>query len=204
MEMTGPPPSNDDDLLRRLREGDEAALAALYGRWQAPVFRLALRLSGSREVAEDVAQEVFLALMRGVSGYDPARGPLSSYLFGMARNQVLRRIERERPYVALEPEDEDDVREDPAGSFADPLDSLVRQEDVERVREAVLSLPLHYREAVVLCDLQLLSYEEAASVLACALGTVRSRLARGRELLAAKLLRRASGPAPARSVGSAS
>jgi RNA polymerase sigma-70 factor, ECF subfamily len=203
MEMTGPSPG-DDELLRRLREGDEGALSALYGRWQGPVFRLALRLSGSREVAEDVAQEVFLALMRGVSGYDAARAPLASYLFGMARNQVRRRLERERPYVALESEAEDAARDDSAGSFEDPLASLTRQEDVARVRDAVLSLPLHYREAVVLCDLQLLSYEEAAAVLECALGTVRSRLARGRELLAAKLLRRATRVAPVRSMGSAS
>jgi len=202
MEMTTPSPG-DDDLLRRLREGDEGALAVLYGRWQGPVFRLALRPSGSREGAEDGARGGFLALMRGVSGYDAARGPLASYLFGMARNQVRRRLERERPYVALEPEAEEAPREDSVARFDDPLASLTRQEDVERVRDAVLSLPLHYREAVVLCDLQLLSYEEAATVLECALGTVRSRLARGRELLAAKLLRAAS-VAPVRSVGSAS
>jgi RNA polymerase sigma-70 factor, ECF subfamily len=204
MEMTGPSPGNDDDLLRRLRRGDETALAALYGRWQGPVFRLALRLSGSREVAEDVAQEVFLALMRGTGGYDSARGPLGSYLFGMARNQVRRRLERDRPYVALANDGADGLGDDPAGTLDDPLVSLTRRKDVERVRDAVLSLPLHYREAVVLCDLQLLSYEEAARVLDCAIGTVRSRLARGRELLAAKLLRRAASLAPVRSVGGAS
>jgi RNA polymerase sigma-70 factor (ECF subfamily) len=63
----------------------------------------------------------------------------------------------------------------------------VRRERIDRVRDAVLSLPAHYREAVVLCDLQRLSYQEAAEALECAVGTVRSRLHRGRALLIGKL-----------------
>jgi RNA polymerase sigma-70 factor, ECF subfamily len=203
MEMTGPPGPSDDDLLRRLQAGDEGAFGSLYRRWQGPVYRLALRLAGSPEVAEDVTQEVFLALIHGASRYDSGRGPLGPYLLGMARNQVRRRLERERPYLALN-EGEGDDSAPLALNDADPLAELSRRQDVEQVREAVLSLPLHYREAVVLCDLQLMSYEEAARVLDCALGTVRSRLARGREMLAAKLGRRAAAAAPARSAGGTS
>jgi RNA polymerase sigma-70 factor (ECF subfamily) len=195
MEMTGPPVPSDDDLLRRLRAGDEGAFVTLYQRWQGPVYRLALRLSGLPEVAEDVTQEVFLALIHGPSRYDSGRGPLGPYLLGISRNQVRRRLERERPYLAFKDDDDHDDssgqdrdRADAGPPTAnDPLTDLAREQDVARVREAVLSLPLHYREAVVLCDLQLLSYEETARVLDCALGTVRSRLARGREMLASKL-----------------
>jgi RNA polymerase sigma-70 factor (ECF subfamily) len=203
MEMTGPR-STDDDLLRRLQAGDEDAFGALYERWQGPMYRLALRLSGLPEVAEDVTQEVFLALIHGSSRYDSGRGPLGPYLLGMARNQTRRRLERDRPYLELPPEADDGAPASPLAAD-DPLASLTRQQDVEQVREAVLSLPLHYREAVVLCDLQLLSYEDAARVLDCALGTVRSRLARGREMLAVKLRHRATAiAAPARSAGGTS
>jgi RNA polymerase sigma-70 factor (ECF subfamily) len=188
MEMTGP---SDDDLLRRLHAGDEGAFGALYQRWQGPIYRLALRLSGLPEVAEDVTQEVFLALIDGPRRYDPGRGSLGPYLLGIARNQVRRRLERDRPYLAL---DDDENGDETAAASEDPLACLTRSLDVERVREAVLSLPLHYREAVVLCDLQFLSYEQAAQVLDCALGTVRSRLARGREMLARKLRPTAGGP----------
>jgi RNA polymerase sigma-70 factor, ECF subfamily len=192
MEMTGPPVPSDDDLLRRLRAGDQGAFGALYQRWQGPVYRLALRLSGLPEVAEDVTQEVFLALIHGPARYDSNRGALGPYLLGMARNLVRRRLERERHYLAITDGDGDDAPSRSDGPPADdPLAGLARDQDVARVREAVLSLPLHYREAVVLCDLQLLSYDEAAQVLDCALGTVRSRLARGRELLASKLRARA-------------
>jgi len=214
MEMTGPPVPSDDDLLRRLRAGDEGAFGTLYQRWQGPVYRLALRLSGLPEVAEDVMQEVFLALIHGPSRYDSGRGALGPYLLGIARNQVRRRLERERPYLALHndgdgggDDDGDGVHsgDEAAPAANNPLIDLTRQQDVERVREAVLSLPLHYREAVVLCDLQLLSYEDAARVLDCALGTVRSRLARGREMLAAKLRQRtAKAVASARSAGGSS
>ena len=69
----------------------------------------------------------------------------------------------------------------------DPLDELTRSELIEGVRQAVLALPQHYRETVVLCDLHELSYQETAAVLGCAVGTVRSRLHRARALLVERL-----------------
>lgn len=179
----------DGDLLRRLRTGDEDAFSELYRRWQGPMFRFALRMSGSRPVAEDVTQEVFMALMAEGARYDPSRGAVSSYLYGIARHQVLRRLERERGFVPL-PEHEDTAPASSAsfwGEVADPMTEAVRRERVDLVWQAVLALPPHYREAVVFCDLQELSYAEVAEVLGCPVGTVRSRLHRGRELLGAKL-----------------
>jgi RNA polymerase sigma-70 factor (ECF subfamily) len=178
---------SDHDLLLGLRDGDEAAFTALYRRWQGPLFRYALRVSGSPALAEDVTQEVFMALLRRNEGYDPSRGELSSYLHGIARNLARRRIERERGHLPLS---------DGAGTD-DPLADLVRRERTDLVWEGLLGLPLHYREVVVLCDLQGLSYEEAASALGCAVGTVRSRLHRGREQLGARLRSARPLPAPA-------
>jgi RNA polymerase sigma-70 factor (ECF subfamily) len=173
--------ASDDDLLGGLRAGDEGAFRALYARWQGRLFRFALRLTGRPEVAEDVTQEVFLALIHASNGFDPTRGALAPYLYGSARNQVRRRLERDRAYLFTD----DDPADLPAPE--DPLAELACREDAEAVRQAVLSLPPHYREAVVLCDLEQLPYEAAAAVLGCALGTVRSRLHRARLMLAAKL-----------------
>ena len=182
---------SDDDLLRRMRAGEEEAFTALYRRRQAAVYRFALHMSGSPSVAEEVTQEVFLVLIRQSEQFDPAKGTLTSFLFGVARHRVLRCLERERWYVPLpENSPEDDSSPGPGctpGSMEDPLDGLTQRETIERVRQAVQTLPMNYREAVVLCDLQELSYVDAARVLGCALGTVRSRLHRGRAMLLEKL-----------------
>ncbi|MDX2030808.1 MAG: RNA polymerase sigma factor [Blastocatellia bacterium] len=180
---------SDDELLRRLRGGDEEAFLALYRRRQGAIYRFAVRMSGSPSVAEDVTQETFMILLRGDGKYDAARGSFSAYLFGIARNQMLRRLEKERGLLPLDPAGEDDARREPESMIAaeDPLRDLTRRETIESVRQAVLSLPPHYREVVVLCDLHEMSYQEAASVLDCAVGTVRSRLHRGRGMLVERL-----------------
>jgi RNA polymerase sigma-70 factor, ECF subfamily len=169
----------DQELLLLMLSGDEDAFTTLYRRRQGPVYRFALQMTGSVVVAEDVTQEVFMALLSKTAKYDAGRGSLASFLFGIARNLVLRRIEKTAEV------------EDYAGP-EDLLGDLTRRETVEHVRRAVLSLPLVYREAVVLCDLQDTSYEEAALVLDCPIGTVRSRLNRGRSILAQKLAVRSS------------
>lgn len=169
--------------------GDEAAFTALYRRRQAGVYRFALQMSGSEAIAEDVTQEVFLALMSDATRFDSSRGSLSSYLYGIARNHVLRRLERDRPFVQIV-DDASEGCEPQAGSWVaqdNPHDDLQRNEMIGRLRQAVLALPEHYREVVVLCDLHEMSYVEAANALGCAIGTVRSRLHRARALLLGKL-----------------
>jgi RNA polymerase sigma-70 factor (ECF subfamily) len=166
--------------------GDEEALVLLYRRRHAAIYRFAYQMSGSVSLAEDVTQEVFLFLMRDGSLFDPARGALSSFLLGVARNYVLRRLRGDHLLTPLSEELEsqsiDEQVNDPS-----PLDDLTRSESIESVRKAVLSLPERYREVVVLCELQEMSYAEAAQVLECAIGTVRSRLHRARALLLNKL-----------------
>jgi RNA polymerase sigma-70 factor, ECF subfamily len=168
--------------------GDEAAFTALYRRRQAGVYRFALQMSGSEAIAEDVTQEVFLALMSDATRFDSSRGSLSSYLYGIARNHVLRRLERDRPFVQIV-DDASDGEPHHGNWVADdnPHDEFQRSEMIGRLRQAVLALPEHYREVVVLCDLHEMSYVEAANALGCAIGTVRSRLHRARALLLGKL-----------------
>jgi RNA polymerase sigma-70 factor (ECF subfamily) len=180
---------SDDELLALLRAGDESAFVTLYRRRQGGIYRFALRMSGSETIAEDVTQEVFMALMRGDGHYDSSRGSFSAYLFGVARNQVLRRLEKDRFLSPIY--DDGEGRESPTPESLitsnDPLGDLTRKEMIASVRQAVLALPPHYREVVVLCDLQEMSYADASAALGCAVGTVRSRLHRARALLVEKL-----------------
>lgn len=186
---------SDDELLNLMRTGDESAFVALYRRKQSLIYRFALRMSGSESIAEDVTQEVFLHLMRGSDHFDATRGSFQAYLFGIARNQVLRRLERDRTFrlVSLDGngKDHEDGSDAPLSETlmvaGDLLGDLTRRETIESVRQAVLTLPAHYREVVVLCDLHEMSYQEAADILDCALGTVRSRLHRARAMLVERL-----------------
>lgn len=176
--------SADEELLGQMVSGSEAAFVVLYRRCQGPTYRFALQMTGSREIAEEVTQEVFVTLIHSGGRYDPSRGPFLSWLLGIARNHVLRCLERERRYVGVE---EGDFERDDPPEAEDPLAELSREEACRNLREAIPLLPIRYREAIVLCDLQEMSYEDAARTLDCAVGTVRSRLHRGRALLAAKL-----------------
>ena len=171
--------ATDQALLEQALEGIEDAFTALYRRRQGAVYRFALQMTGSTAIAEDVTQETFLALILHGGRYDEARGTVGAFLYGIARNLVLRRLDR-NPAAELE------VTEDYAGP-EDLLENLTRRESIEQVRQAVLSLPPVFREAVVLCDLQDSSYEDAAVALDCPVGTVRSRLSRGRAMLVRKL-----------------
>jgi RNA polymerase sigma-70 factor, ECF subfamily len=184
--MTSEPPEiSDADLLERAMAGDEESFALFYRRRQGAVYRFALQMSGRRSVAEEVTQDVFLVVIREGGRFDPRRGSPMAYLYGIARNCVLRCLGRDRMYVAI---DED---QDGEGSQwtakEDTLGDLTRGETIESVRQAVLSLPANFREVVVLCDLHEMSYADAAAALDCAVGTVRSRLHRARGMLLEKM-----------------
>jgi RNA polymerase sigma-70 factor (ECF subfamily) len=182
----------DERLLARILKGDEPAFTELYRRRQGPIYRFALHMTHSVAAAEDVTQETFLTLMESGRRFDSARGTVLSFLFGIARNHVWRRIEKDSRTEPVEA-----IEEYARGARArqgealnggqDLMEVLTRRETVELVRCAVRSLPDVYREVVVLCDLESLSYEEASVVLICPIGTVRSRLNRARAILAQKL-----------------
>jgi len=186
--MRIPELERDDVLLRRAAKGDEESFVLLYRRNQAALYRFALRMTGNAWAAEEVVQDVFMTLMRGPKKYDPARGPVAAYLFGIARNRVMKHLERLPREVSLEEQHENGATASAATITAfTPAHWAEQQERSERVRAAVLELPAEFREAVVLCELEELSYEEAAQLCGCPIGTIRSRLHRGRALLLAKL-----------------
>jgi RNA polymerase sigma-70 factor, ECF subfamily len=177
-----PPP--DDALIERIAGGDRDAFALLYRRCRLDVYRFAVNMCGSPAVAEDVVQEVFVALITDASRYRPGQSGVLPWLLGIARNHV-RRFRSQRAVVPLP--DETTRAGQVLSVERDPLLELTRQRHDHALRRALLALPARYREVIVLCDLHELSYDAAARAIGCAVGTIRSRLHRGRARLARSL-----------------
>lgn len=179
--------TSDTDLLRELRAGSAPAFAALYRRHQGPLYRFALLRCGSPAGAADVVQEAFMGLLTGRFVFDPLRGQLNHFLFGVARNLILK-LEQGRRLHAV-PDSGDDEETELADDAAGPLARLLHDEAAEEVRRALALLAPHYRDAVILYEMHELSYAEIADICGIDIGTVRSRLSRGRAALAKRLAR---------------
>jgi RNA polymerase sigma-70 factor, ECF subfamily len=175
---------DDAALLERARRGDEDAFSDLFSRHQRAVFRYAVYMCGV-DAADDVVQDTFMNVLLKSGRYDASKGAFSSYLLGTARHLMLRRLSRSRS-SSLE-EFTEDLNVDGSIESETPLDDFVRQETIEVVRAAVQSLPPAHREVIVLCEFEEMDYAEAANVMQCPVGTVRSRLNRARGLLSRKL-----------------
>ncbi|TFW31892.1 RNA polymerase sigma factor [Massilia horti] len=184
--MTTPPAISDVDLLRQMRAGEASAFAALYRRHQGPLFRFALLRCGSADTAADIVQEAFMGLLTGRLQFDPLRGLLQHFLFGVARNLILKHEEPRLRHVPL-PEPDDDDSAELACDAPGPLTRLLDNEAAEEVRRALSLLAPHYRDVVILYEMHDLSYAEIAQVCQLDIGTVRSRLSRGRDALAKRL-----------------
>jgi RNA polymerase sigma-70 factor (ECF subfamily) len=182
---------SDEDLVDLMRRGHEEAFVTLYRRRQPDIYKFVFGMSNNRITTEDVTQEAFIKLIRHADRFDPTRGSVRSFLYGIARNCLLQHFERERPYVPYEAESSENgssaLQNALRPELSNPLAELTAAALLDELRQAVLKLPLKYREAVVLCDLQEMDYVQAAALLRCPVGTVRSRLHRGRELLLQKL-----------------
>jgi RNA polymerase sigma-70 factor (ECF subfamily) len=178
----------DEELLKRSAKGDEEAFTVLYRRHVDVLYRFAFRMTGSSWGAEEIIQDVFMTLVREPGKYDAERGTLPAFLFGITRNKIMKyheRLPRETTLV--------ERQEDGSGGGLTLRDSFTpamwaeQRERLEKVRAAVMELPIEFRETVVLCELEEMSYDQAARMLDCPIGTIRSRLHRGRALLLAKL-----------------
>jgi RNA polymerase sigma-70 factor (ECF subfamily) len=170
------------DLLKRFRAGDREAFTTLYGTHHPAVFRFALHMTADRGKAAEVAQDVFVWLIHHAEDFDPELGELGAFLTGVTRKFLQRRRYDEQRWVEF---DETVADRSQVIGGREPDTS-----DADRLRAAIVALPERYREVVALCDLEGRSYEDAAGMLECAVGTVRSRLHRARGLLARKLQER--------------
>ena len=169
---------DDTALLGRARKGDETAFSQLFARHQRQVFRYAAYMGGP-DLADDIVQDTFLVVLRQKDRGDSVTGSVIGYLIGIARHLVMKR--RIQPWAAAE--EAIDLPSNEPSAF----DRLAHVESVDQVRAAVKSLPPAYREVVVLCELEDIDYADAAAMIECPVGTVRSRLHRARALLATKL-----------------
>jgi RNA polymerase sigma-70 factor, ECF subfamily len=156
------------------REGDRDAFTSIYRAEHPPVFRFAFHMTGDRDKAAEVTQDVFVWLIHHIEQYNPARGPLSAFLFGVTRKFLQRSRRDESRFVPFE------------DGFERPVPEKPDDSDAGELRGAIAALPERYREVIVLCDLEEKSYEEASALLGCPLGTVRTRVRRARELLGRK------------------
>jgi len=173
---------SDAELHRAVLDGSGDAMAALYRRHGGLIYRFTLRMSRDALIAEEVTQEVFLALLNQSDRFDPQRAALSTWLCGIARRQLWKYLERFDSYATSE----DDTPE--AESLDDsPVTWLMRQEAVAAVRLGLEELPIPLKEVIVLCELEEMTYEQAALILTVPIGTVRSRLHRAKVRLATLL-----------------
>jgi RNA polymerase sigma-70 factor, ECF subfamily len=182
--MTDDDAGGHDDLIARIAAGDRDAFARLYRECRPDVYRFAAHMSGSVAVAEDVVQDVFLAVIQDAGRYRAGRAGVVPWLLGIARNHV-RRWKYRRVMQPLPGDDTDDGRK--LAAEIDPVMALTRKRQDAALARALLKLPPRYREVIVLCDLHELGYEAAAAALRRPIGTIRSRLHRGRALLAREL-----------------
>lgn len=179
---------SDAALLAQAAAGGEAAFVELYRRRRDDVYRFAYALTRSRSFAQDATQEVFLKVLENAGRFDPSKGTARAWLLGCARHVVIDRLRAETRRGGDAPE---------LWTAADQELRVLSEQRLVRLHAAIAKLPLEYREALVLCELAELQYADAAAVLDCPVGTVRSRLHRARRLLASSLRAAEAEPAAA-------
>ena len=189
----------DDELVRRLRAGEEAAYEALLARFQQPVYNLAFRLASNPGDASDVVQEVFLKVFRNV-GHFRRQSSLKTWIYRITVNEAhnqrrwfFRHRSRE---VGLDDETDEGCSRTVADTGRSPFDCAFDREKHVLIENALGRINPLFREVVVLRDIEDLSYEEIADVLQISMGTVKSRIMRGREALREELTTRLQ-PEPA-------
>jgi RNA polymerase sigma-70 factor (ECF subfamily) len=173
---------DDNECMARLAAGDPTALRELYQRHGRALLRFSTAMCRSRQSAEDLVHDTFVALMREPFRFDPALGSAYGYLCGVLRHRVSRFYRSEKRWMLL-----DESHDARAAEGEDPVDDIARSEVTAAFRRAMLELPLQHREVIALCDLEELPYATVATILGCPLGTVRSRLHRARALLTIRL-----------------
>lgn len=181
----------DTELIRQMRNGDQSAFAALYRRHHPALYRYAILRCGSTATAADVVQDVFMGLMSGQFQFDALRGSLPSFLFGVARNLAMKfdATNRHRfmnEYEVEMSDDDDEVIEIVSEELC-PLEKILNNQLAEELRVAIGNLAPHYRDVLILYELQEMSYLDIADICQINVGTVRSRLSRARLVLAERL-----------------
>src|SRR5271166_3327028 len=177
----------DDALLKRSAKGDERAFTELYRRHQAPLFRFAVRMTGSTWAAEEIVQDVFMLLVREPRKYDAGRGTLAAFLYGVARNRIMKHLERTPRDLSLDEHGDSGTESHPQlHEQMTPARWAELRERREQVRAAVLELPRRFRKPFVFGGWKKMGRDGAAWPWVCPGGRIRPRLQGGRPLLVAR------------------
>jgi len=183
--------ATDAELLARCRSGDLAAWETVVRRYQRRVYNFAHRFNGRFDEAEDLTQEVFLKVYRTLHTYDPELGAFETWLMRVSRNCIIdhyRKVKLEKFNTDYLESEHEHVAES-GGYFSNPAAALDQREIAERIQGALVKLSVDLREVVILRDLEGLTYEEIVEIVKAPIGTVKSRINRGR-LEMAKILKR--------------
>ena len=185
--METAPAELDAELVKRCREGDHDAWETIVRRRHTRIYNLAYRFTGRFDEAQDLTQEVFLKVYRTLHSYRPDSGTFETWMVRIARNHFIdhyRKFKTERAKTGTLEDHTSEAALLPALRPEDPGRALERRQTAERVHRLLSRLPDDQREAVILRDLEELSYEEIAELLGLPMGTVKSRINRGRIELA--------------------
>jgi RNA polymerase sigma-70 factor (ECF subfamily) len=186
--------SVEAEFIENLKSGDAAAFDTLVLRYTNDIYALLYRLTEDAEEASDLTQETFLQTLKAIKNFR-GEADLKTWLFRIAINESRNRFrwwtrrKREKTDSLDAPigNSQTPVHETMSGSSANPEETILQREREKVLTKALRDLPVIFREAVVLCDIEGLSYEQIAAALEINIGTVKSRIARGREELRRKL-----------------
>lgn len=173
--------SLDPAIIKKALRGDEDAFALIYGELRDPIHNFSLRLTGNSEAAVEITQDTFIHLITSPDSFDPAKGALKSFLFGIARNKCLNHLRAVGRFVDVDVVDYD--KEDPYT----PLNEMLEKELFQTVSDSLAMLAPLQREAVLLRELECLSYAEIANITGTEVGVVKSRIFRARKTLSKHL-----------------
>ena len=164
--------AGDESLMLRIRSGETATLAELFERHNRQVYGFFYRMTGSREISEDLVQEVFLRILRYRETYQP-KTSFSAWMYGIARNALIDMMRKRRPEATFDDSGPEIPAREPSVD-----DRLRSQQEVEMVRRALASLPADKREVLILARYQDLKYDEIGRILGCEANAVKQRVFR--------------------------
>lgn len=173
---------NERELIARLQKRDEAAFEELIRQYEKKVYTLCFRMCGNSEDAEEAAQDAFLALWRGIDRFRQ-ESSLSTWIYRLATNaciDTLRRRKKQSGSVSL---DDEELFVDAVDTSPQPQETVEHRETQKLLQEGLSALPEEYRKVLILREIEGLSYTEIAESASIELGTVKSRISRGRSLL---------------------
>lgn len=178
-------------LIKRSKSGDVEAFEQLIFDYQKKAYNIALRIMGNQEDAKDMCQEAFIRIFKSIEGFKE-QSSFSTWMYRIVTNVCLDEIRKKKKHEAISMDStfetqDGEMRFEVASDVDSPEEAYIRSEKKQTILRAINELNEEYKTAIVLRDIQGFSYEDIANILCCSVGTVKSRINRGRNILKDKL-----------------